>query len=317
MSLVAKYRKLKPQPKSGWEWNDDKELNLKITKLITDDIDFGTHTSTEKQKNSFYSQIARKIGELVIDIEYMAEFMIEDKIYESFEEFYKDSGEKILEQRIYTMVLKCPYCDEYIHIGRRVHVGKDFDSTIRYLCVGENKKGEKAKDNCFQFKKYLIEVKTKSDKFVIMNDIREYIKTPDRYKESDINSLGGTIKASQLYAEDGVMTFFVGNSGVTISQDVDKENTFYLYENGFFDEDEDDNFPELEDKGHVSCGLWWVMGADQSDLDMEELMKNEYDKPTIIDVIPNSTYILEYDMTEERLQKDQDYESKCFKFYKK
>jgi hypothetical protein len=50
---------------------------------------------------------------------------------------------------------------------------------------------------------------------------------------------------------------------------------------------------------------------------MEELMKNEYDKPTIIDVIPNSTYILEYDMTEERLQKDQDYESKCFKFYKK
>ena len=46
----------------------------------------------------------------------MAEFMIEDKIYESFEEFYKDSGEKILEQRIYTMVLKCPYCDEYIHI---------------------------------------------------------------------------------------------------------------------------------------------------------------------------------------------------------
>jgi hypothetical protein len=58
-------------------------------------------------------------------------------------------------------------------------------------------------------------------------------------------------------------------------------------------------------------------GADQSDLDMEELMKNEYDKPTIIDVIPNSTYILEYDMTEERLQKDQDYESKCFKFYKK
>ena len=315
MSLVAEYRKLKPQLKSGWEWNDSEELNLKITKLITDDIDFGTHTSTEKQKKSFYSQIARKIGDLVIDIEYMAEFMIEDKIYESFDEFYKDTGEKILEHRIYTMVLKCPYCDEYIHIGRRVHAGKDFDSTIRYLCIGEDKKGVKAKDNCFQFKKYLIEIKTKSDKFVIMNDIREYIKTPNRYKESDINSLGGTIKASQLYAEDGVMTFFVGNSGVSISQDVNKENTFYLYENGFFDED--DNNPELEDKGHVSCGLWWVMGADQTDLDMEQLLKNEYDKPTIIDVVPNSTYILEYDMTEERLQKDQDYEAKCFKFYKK
>ena len=67
MSLVAEYRKLKPQPKSGWEWNDSEDLNLKITKLITDDIDFGTHTSTEKQKKSFYSQIARKIGELVID----------------------------------------------------------------------------------------------------------------------------------------------------------------------------------------------------------------------------------------------------------
>lgn len=317
MSIVSEYRKLKPELESGWNWDDSDELNLKVTKLITDEIDFGTHTTTEKQKKSFHRKIAQKIGEEVIFNEILAGVMVEDGTFQSAEEYFTELGNEILEKKLYKMKLRCPYCDEYFEISRKVVVGKDFYSSPRYLCLGKNKDGEEPKDNCFQFKKYSIEIQTKTDKFVIMNDIREYIKTPNRFSECDINSLGGTIKASQLYAEDGIMTFFVGNSGVTISQDANEENTFYLYENGFFDEDSNENIPNLINKGSVSCGLWWVMGADQSDLNMAEVMKDEYDKPTIIDVIPNSTYILEYDMTEERLEKDQNYVSKGFKFYKK
>lgn len=313
MSIITEYRKLKPEYKSGWNWDDSDELNLKITQLIADDIDFGTHTQTESHKKSFYNQIARKIGEEVIFCEIMSEIMIEDKLFESIEEYFEQVGNNIIQTKVNKMQLKCPYCDEYIYVD--YHTNDENNTNTRYLCIGENKKGEKSKDNCFEFKKYSIEIKTKSDKFVIMNDIRQYIKTPDRFNESDINSLGGTIKAAHLYAEDGVMTFFVGNSGVIISQDVNEENTFYLYESGYFDED--DTAPNLIEKGYVSCGLWWVMGADQTDLDMEELLKDEYDKPTIIDVVPNSTYILEYDMTEERLQKDHNYVAKGFKFYKK
>ena len=52
MSLVAhKYVNLKSRTlKSGWEWNDSEDLNLKITKLITDDIDFEQYT-TENKRN--------------------------------------------------------------------------------------------------------------------------------------------------------------------------------------------------------------------------------------------------------------------------
>ena len=307
MNIIEEYRKIKPEPESAWRWDDTDEMNLSIVKLITDDIDFGTHTGTEKQKKSFYSKIAQKIGDAVLTFEMISEMKLEDGVIESIEKYQEDESYKLILDSVLKHRIQCPYCDEYITISRAVA-----PCGTRLLCI--SKESEDA--NCFQFKKHKIEIKTKSDKFVFMNDIRQFIKTPDRFKEKSINTLGGTLHAVQSYAKDGVFSVFVGNSGVLIDQDKNTKD-IYVYEHDFFDDVEENELPDLENKGRVCCDLWWVMGADALDVDLESALKNEYDKPVIVDVEPNTTYILEYDMTEERLEKDQNYESKGFKFYKK
>lgn len=316
MNIIEEYRKIKPEPESAWRWNDTDEMNLSIVKLITDDIDFGTHTETEKQKKSFYSKLAQKIGDTVLTLEMIAEMKLEDGVIESIEKYYEDESYKLIQDSVLKHRIQCPYCDEYITISRKIFAGKHYDDTIRYLSIGKDSDGVLSNDNCFQFKKHKIEIKTKSDKFVFMNDIRQFIKTPDRFKEKSINTLGGTLHAVQSYAKDGVFSVFVGNSGVLIDQDKNTKD-IYVYEHDFFDDVEENELPDLENKGRVCCDLWWVMGADALDVDLEAALENEYDKPVIVDVEPNTTYILEYDMTEERLEKDQEYEPKCFKLYKK
>lgn len=307
MNIIDRYRQIKPT--GSWNWDDSDELNKKVFGIAAERIDLKGHTSTELKMQSIISQMAQKIGEAVIRAEIVGELIVEDGIEPTFEEYMKNIGTNLVWESITNAHIKCPYCDTVIHLsgGRSIEL-KDNDAS-RIFELGYDKNGVKSSEHCFEFKKYQFEIETKSDKFVLCNDIRQFIKTPDRFKQQSINSLGGTLKAIESFASDNVVAMYLGNSGLNISQDTSVDNTFHFTEH----HSEDSN---LDYKGHISCGLWWVMGADMNDVDFEKLSQEEHNNSIVIDVVPNSTYILEYDMSEETFDDDK-FVPKEFKFYKK
>lgn len=304
MSIIEEYRKIKPNG-TFYTYNEDISITNKTVSLIADGIDLGTHSASSLHKEAIYRQLARRIGEIVDYAETSGECMVEDGVYESYDNFLQEIGDKLILIKLKNLRIQCPYCSENLPLeldeNRILRVSKNIDKEV--------------KDNCFEFKKYSYEIQTKSDKFVFMNDIRRYIKTPDRLKENNINSHGGTMSAIEAYAKDNIFCAYVGNSGVVISQEIDNENSFHIFENGFFNNDVETR-QKLTDIGSVCCDLWWVMGADIKDLDMDEIQENQYDPPNIVYVEPNSTYIFEIDMTVEAMEND-GYNPKRFKFYKK
>lgn len=304
MSIIKDYRSFKT---SEYTWNESQEVIEKINSLIADGVCLGNHTGSKQHIRAINRQIADKLDNIICMTEIAGQLMVEDGVLESYDEFLEDMGDKLINLHIKKLSIKCPYCSQNIALQI------DADNIIRE--IDEDRELELytqkvSSPECFEFKKYYFEITTKSDKFVFVNDLRQFIKTPDHYRDSEINTLGGTLDAVQKYSQDNVVTFFVGNSGVAIYKG--ENDTYFLTENGYFDEDDD--LPIVEEIGYVSCDLWWVMGADQEDIDMTKLAEDEYQQINIIDVVPNSVYVLEYDMTEDALEEDK---GKGFKFYKK
>lgn len=269
MDIVKLYREIKPT--GFYNWGDPYEMNKKVTGILFDEIDLGSHGNSETHLRIIHSVYARRIGEIVNILD-IGNGCIAEDVPENFD------MEKYLNELVDSemrMRYKCPQCGEYLKVQVK-------DRKLS-LVEEETKK-------CFEYGVYHIEFQTKTDKFAFCNDIRHLVET--RAEFGDINNWKGTIDSVKNYAKDGIVAVYFGNSGGTISQDT-KTKDFHIYENGY---NHGVSESDLVKKGYVSCGLWWIMGADLSVIDQSKVSK--YDPLTIVDVEPNTTYVLEYDMSE-------------------
>lgn len=143
---------------------------------------------------------------------------------------------------------------------------------------------------CFDYGRKTFRIKTKSNEFVILNDLRHYSKLPEFFNEQDINFPSGEYHTAKRYAEHNALAGFVGNTSV----EVYKLNDDYYLTSKFNEENMElhpDKFDIDSSKnlGSVCCDLWWIMGADKTELDFEKIVSDRCDY-VILDVLPDTEY---------------------------
>lgn len=302
--LVGRYTQIKPD--CAWSWSDDDETNLKVMQLIAKDVDLGAHTKSKIHKLSVIRKIAKVIGSVCENVNDQCDMVAEDP-YETDElrqAAYAKVNKRIDQRITHGFNITCGFCDQVLNLYLSDDgVLRPDPETIEHM-----------KDECFEFKNYQFEIKTKSNQYVIANSLIDKFKTNirDHLRDCDINALQGSVEAVRRYAKDGVICPYVGNTSIAVSKT--ESGDYYFHENYRYDPETDEftdiELHQVEQLGAICCDLWWIMGADVTDVDMDKVIESGYDY-ILIDVEPNTTYILDYDMSEGEI------DGKCFKFSKK
>lgn len=187
-------------------------------------------------------------------------------------------------QDVVSISVTCPDCDKSVVFK----IDKDKNVYIDHCHKGYVKNDKyivnKVDDICFDYdRSYTYTIKTKSNKFILANDLRKYLKSENWLKCFSVNSASGINNVVKKYSEDNVICVFVGNNLISFEGNKELYKVIDSYD---FDEDEEDDLSNF-----ICCDLWWVMSADIQDVDMEKLIEDKVSYLTI-DVEENSTYHL-------------------------
>lgn len=193
---------------------------------------------------------------------------------------------------IFSCSVKCPDCGKSVLFKidekNNVYINNCFENKSFNNNGNIEYKLEKVDKNCFNYNHiYKYQIKTKSNKFIVANDLRKYLKTKDCLSNSSINSTSGINDVVKNYSKDNVICVFVGNNFVSF----DGNKDLYKIIEPDINEEDDEEYTDNYLTNFISCDLWWIMSADINDVDMEKLKENNVSH-VIIDVEEDSLYNL-------------------------
>lgn len=194
---------------------------------------------------------------------------------------------------IFSCNVKCPDCGKSVLFKINEKNNVYIDDCFENKSFNKNGKIEytlgKVDKNCFNYNHtYTYSIKTKSNKFVVANDLRKYLKTKDCLSKSSINSTSGINDVVKNYSKDNVICVFVGNNFVSFDGNKD---LYKVIEPNINEEDDDEEYTDNYLTNFISCDLWWIMSVDINNINMEKLKENNVSY-VIIDVEENSLYNL-------------------------
>jgi hypothetical protein len=262
-------------------------------------INIGDHCKHEDDEFMIKHEVGERIRTALHSIEYIIK--TQDR---------KDFDGKTFYELMHTFIIRCPICN------KRLYVKVNNDGVLVLCDENEGK--------CFERKTYTFTIKTVSDKFIIANDLRDYIE-PDGFDGASLNQIKGMYDATRQWAENDVFCVFVGNTTCPVYKHPDGHYTAFSsnFDDLIFDptsETKEEFLEWVEDcygmeyynrvcktvdldtpyelLETISCSLWWLMGADVATVDMDTFLNEQHPRDyVILDVVPNSVYEFSVDFT--------------------
>lgn len=276
-SLIEQIKEFKVKTnnidKSAREFSD--ESLIEFVEMFITKIDYGEHSNNSyNHKIQAYEGIAQNILNNVSSFTALDILKCENDL---------ELNRKILNYTFNLYNYNCPYCGEFF----RTEVLPDRTLThIKEVKEGRFSKLYPPRKECYKEGVTKVNIKMKSSKFVIANDLRSAFKDSSIDFDDSINTLYGRINSTKSFAEKDVMCFNVGNTSIEFFKNKNKEAVFTdLYmtdiDDYLFSEEKTERIKFVNafiDKGKykahkdkISTGLWWIMGASSCDLNMKDI----------------------------------------------
>lgn len=293
------------------QWSEEEVKNL--TELFIVNINYGQHTeNTELHKMLAYDNLAEQILYKKQNIESIL-------LFPSTKEEYKDKPPLEVNNMFMSLlfrnyIYKCRMCGEEFYIEYKKGGYLQCYQFEHDVPEGVGKFYQPRKppnERCYKNDIVKLRIKMKSNKFIIANDLRHMFKDQSvdfEDKKYDICSPLGRVKCTEDFADQGIMCISTGNT----TESIFKNKSGYVFTNMYrpdieqyyYSEEVKEKYRKVNNiiqnekyklKEEISCGLRWVMGASDCDLNKEAC--EMFDTLYTIRVKKGDTYILEYDST--------------------
>lgn len=282
------------------------DLDLELSKQLVDcfvtAFDFGSHSNnSETHKQEIYYILAEYIVRQAFE---MKEF------FEDFRFEVAEYNQKFLMKCFRRYFHSCKFCGAEVLTQYKNGV---LTAITEPLTISAMYTYHPPKDTaCYNYDQVEVSVVAQSDTLIIANDLRPYLKDQSigfDDNEYNICTPYGRIRATKAFAEKNILCLSAGNTTMSIFQNKDQ----VMITNGYRSDIEEYDYTEdIKDlsreinahihthkmclKEEISCSLWWVMGASESDIDMEKLKDAGVDFYAL-SVKKGKTYTVSYDST--------------------
>lgn len=259
--------------KSAREFSD--ESLIEFVEMFLSKIDYGEHSNNSyDHKIMAYEDIAQNILNNVSSITEFDMMKCENEL---------ELNRRILNYTFNSYRYNCRYCGEYF----KTEVLPDRTLTnIKEVKEGRFANSYPPRKECYKEGVTKVNIRMKSSKFVIANDLRSAFKDSSIAFDDNINTIYGRINSTKVFAEKDIMCFNVGNTTIEFLKNKNKETVFTdLYitdiDDYWFSDEKTERIKFVNEfiesgkykahKNSISTGLWWIMGASSCDLNMNDI----------------------------------------------